>query len=204
MVNKNCTNNLLICGTVTSDVTLNHSYHEIDYYRFVLSTSRFSDHVDELVVIAPKNMIPPVNINGQRVKVDGSFRSYNSKDGSGKLFLFIYARSVELSEEEDMNFVSLSGYVCKKPIVRKTSKGTDIADLFLAINTGRNSSYVPLILWRDNAIAAKFINIGDFISVDGRLQSRPFIKVAEDGEIDARIAYEVSVKNLSIEVKENV
>ena len=47
------------------------------------------------------------------------------------------------------------------------------------------------------------IEVGTELRVTGRVQSREYEKKYEDGTVEKRIAYEVSVSNLEIHNKEN-
>jgi len=54
---------------------------------------------------------------------------------------------------------------------------------------GKESSYLPCIYWGD----ASNLNVGDMISIDGRIQSRDYLK---DDIIHT--VYEVSIEKLNI------
>ena len=71
----------------------------------------------------------------------------------------------------------------KKALITGALRGIGkvIADLFIAVNRRRGSAYIPVVLWGGNAIKIKDLNTGDKIRLDGRFQSREFIKVT-DGE----------------------
>ena len=97
----------------------------------------------------------------------------------------------------------LDGYVCKEPIYRKTPLGREITDLLVAINRPYNKSdYIPSIVWGRNAKFAKSLKVGDRIQMWGRVQSREYEKKHEDGTVENRVAYEVSIGSLEV-VEEN-
>ena len=67
----------------------------------------------------------------------------------------------------------------------------------LAVNRMYNKSdYIPCIAWGRNAIYSSTLEIGDKIALQGRLQSRQYKKKREDGEVEVRTAYEVSILQL--------
>ena len=103
------------------------------------------------------------------------------------------------------NEVVLVGYICKKPIYRQTPFGREIADLLLAVNRAYNKSdYIPCIAWGRNARFCQNLEVGTEVKVVGRVQSRNYEKKHEDGSVETRVAYEVSVGSLEvIEEKEN-
>ncbi len=97
------------------------------------------------------------------------------------------------------NEVVLIGYICKKPIYRKTPFGREISDILLAVNRAYNKSdYIPCIAWGRNARFCQNLEVGSQIKLVGRVQSRTYEKKHEDGTVEERIAYEVSVGSLEV------
>ena len=95
------------------------------------------------------------------------------------------------------NDISLEGFLCKAPIKRTSPLGREICDLMLAVNRQYNKSdYIPAIAWGRNAIYAATLNVGEKIFVEGRLQSREYRKYTDDGTVEIRTAYEVSIGRL--------
>ena len=150
-----------------------------------------------------------------KISIDGQFRSYNSyQNERNKLVLTVFAKDVKFVENQDeeiqaskdfvSNEVTLNGYICKKPIYRQTPFGREIADLLLAVNRAYNKSdYIPCIAWGRTARFCENLEVGTELRVTGRVQSREYEKKYEDGTVEKRIAYEVSVSNLEIHNKEN-
>ena len=114
----------------------------------------------------------------------------------------------ENSEEEEnemvkkdiiTNEVVLVGFICKKPIYRQTPFGREISDILLAVNRAYNKSdYIPCIAWGRNARFCQNLEVGTQVKVVGRVQSRMYEKKHEDGTVENRVAYEVSVGSLEI------
>ena len=101
------------------------------------------------------------------------------------------------------NEVVLVGYICKKPIYRQTPFGREISDLLLAVNRAYNKSdYIPCIAWGRNARFCQELEVGTEVKVVGRVQSRNYEKKHEDGTVETRVAYEVSVGSLEV-INEN-
>ena len=156
---------------------------------------------------------------GKKLLVKGQFRSYNSYENEkNRLILTVFAKDVveveepEEQEENEMvkkdmvtNEVILVGYICKKPIYRQTPFGREIADILLAVNRAYNKSdYIPCIAWGRNARFCQNLEVGTQVKVVGRVQSRTYEKKHEDGTVETRVAYEVSVGSLEvIEEKDN-
>ena len=155
--------------------------------------------------------------DGKKILVKGQFRSYNSYENEkNKLILTVFAKDIaELPINEDenemtkkdtiTNEVVLIGYICKKPIYRQTPFGREIADLLLAVNRAYNKSdYIPSIAWGRNARFCQNLEVGTRVKIVGRVQSRNYEKKLEDGTVETRVAYEVSIGSLEvIEEKDN-
>ena len=74
--------------------------------------------------------------------------------------------------------------------------GRSICDLMLAVSRryGR-ADYLPLIAWGQLASDLSQRRTGDALALEGRIQSRTYIKRLETGP-EQRTAYEVSVMHL--------
>lgn len=136
-----------------------------------ISTTRTSGTTD----------IIPVNTNQEGyVRITGTLRTHNTPDRHLKMY--VQPTSITPTYDLDENAITLSGYVCKTPIYRTTPSGREITDLLIA--DGNN--YIPCVVWED----ATEYTIGDYITIEGRIQSREYIK---NGEI--KRTYEVSVNS---------
>ena len=130
------------------------------------------------------------------------FRSYNRhEEQKNRLVLSVFAREIEFIEEEPdgakTNHILLEGYMCKKPVYRKTPLGREIADLLLAVNRPYGKSdYIPCICWGRNARYASGFEVGEHVRILGRIQSREYVKKLSETETETRTAYEVSVSKL--------
>ena len=58
------------------------------------------------------------------------------------------------------------------------------------------ADYLPVITWGQLAVQAARLQVGDAVSLEGRIQSRSYRKVLEDGTVQDRVAYEVSAMHL--------
>jgi len=136
--------------------------------------------------------------DGIFIKTLCELRSYNRKTENGnRLIVSAFVRELELCPENTFeNALQLTGTICKTPCYRKTPLGREICDIMLATNRryGR-SDYLPLVIWGRNARVAETLETGDIITINGRIQSREYIKLI-DGEEVTRTAYEVSVSSL--------
>lgn len=205
-------NNIVkIGGKVVIEPEFSHELFDEKFYIFYIETKRLSDYTDELPVIVSERLINISKIkNGIMYEIDGQFRSYNKvTNGKSKLVLSIFAK--ELKEVSDKNILTLNdstfvGFICKKPIYRKTPLGREISDALVAVNRSyKKSDYIPCILWGRNAKFCETLPIGTMVKLNGRIQSRKYEKKCEDGTVIPKIAYEVSISRFSVaESNENV
>ena len=206
-------NYLTLVGKVTGEKQFSHEIYGERFYTFKLSIARLSGNADIIPITVSERIITDEMLSeGKKLLVKGQFRSYNSYENEkNKLILTVFAKDViELKEEveEDSEFakkdsvtneVVLVGFICKKPIYRQTPFGREIADILLAVNRAYNKSdYIPSIAWGRNARFSQNLEVGTKVKIVGRVQSREYEKKFEDGRVENRIAYEVSIGSLEI------
>ena len=192
-------NRVHLCGQAEDVPALSHVNHGCAFYRFTLAVMRLSGQADRLPVIVPQTLLHAVPVAaGATVTVIGQLRSFNNRSGVGnRLVLTVYAQAMEPGSGEPCNRILLSGALCKPPIFRRTPLGRSICDLMLAVSRryGR-ADYLPVIAWGQLAVQAARLQVGDTLSLEGRVQSRTYRKVLEDGTAQERVAYEVSAMHL--------
>ena len=164
---------------------------------------RLSNSDDRIPLMISERLIDVrQDYTGEYIMVTGQFRSYNQhEEKKNRLVLSVFVREVAFVDEEldgaKTNTILLDGYICKRPIYRKTPLGREIADLLLAVNRPYGKSdYIPCICWGRNARFASGFEVGEHVQVLGRIQSREYIKKLTEVETEKRIAYEVSVSKL--------
>ena len=197
-------NHAELTGVILSELEFSHEVSGERFFKTRIRSERLSESSDELPVILSEKLLENKQFQtGERVKIEGQFRSYNRHDNNkNKLILSVYVQDMEKIPQETEavqpeNTVELNGYVCKQPVYRTTPLGREITDVLLAVNRsyGR-SDYIPCICWGSNARAAKEFAVGDKLKLSGRIQSRVYQKKESDGSVDNRVAYEVSVGKL--------
>ena len=182
-------NEVLLEGTALEAPVLSHENHGTRFYRFPLEVPRLSG--------TPEPLLDTVQTEAP-LRVQGQLRSFNNRSGVGnRLVLTVYAQAIQPGTGEPCNRILLSGALCKPPIFRRTPLGRSICDLMLAVSRryGR-ADYLPVITWGQLAVQAARLQVGDALSLEGRVQSRTYRKVLEDGTAQERVAYEVSAMHL--------
>lgn len=189
------TNNIItLRGELAELPMFSHENHGRLFYRFELNVPRLSGTVDTLPVIAEASLLEQMDLSGgDMIGVTGQIRSHNIRtDGSRRLLIFVFAATVSVEDGKPVNHVLLEGPLCREPNFRRTPLGREICDAMLAVPRAfRRADYIPCILWGRTAQDIADCHTRDQIRVCGRLQSRRYTKMAEDGPIE-RIAYEVS------------
>lgn len=203
-------NSVFLIGKALTNSQFSHEVYGEGFYIVYVKVPRLSDAYDTIPIMFSERLISPDSIvTDQRMTIEGQFRSYNNYDNDSghKLMLTVFAREIELVEEEvpneNPNQIILNGFVCRKPVYRTTPFGREIADVLLAVNRAYNKSdYIPCIAWGRNARFAGSFEVGDNIRIWGRIQSRTYQKKLSEDEIEERVAYEISVSKMEV-VKEN-
>lgn len=198
-------------GVVASTLDLSHELYGEKFYKFFMEIDRLSGVKDRIPVIISERLIDEKEFSiGKLIVVEGQYRSYNQvlESGKSKLILTVFVKEITTDGIDEkvktLNELTLIGCICKAPIYRKTPLGRDIADVLVAVNRAYNKSdYIPCILWGRNAKFCQGLGIGTNVRLEGRIQAREYEKKYEDGTVETRVAYEVSVSKFE-EFKEEV
>ena len=210
VTNYSQNNYIMLVGKVTSEKKFSHEIYGESFFNFDLEIPSLSGISDIIPITISERLIANFDLSiGKQVVIEGQFRSYNAyEDSRSRLVLTVFVKEIrEKGEDEDIkipNEVHLVGHICRKPIYRKTPFGREIADILVAVNRAYNKSdYIPCITWGRNARFCEDMPIGTELKLVGRVQSRPYEKKHEDGTVETRIAYEVSISSLEFVNKED-
>ena len=210
-------NYLILVGKVANEKKFSHEVYGERFYLFDIEVPRLSGVSDIIPITISERLLSGTDISvGNKILIKGQFRSYNTyENGKNRLVLTVFAKDIiteenikeeeeELKKESVSNEVTLIGYICKKPIYRQTPFKREIADILLAVNRAYNKSdYIPCIAWGRNARFCQNIEVGTCVKIVGRVQSRVYEKKLEDGTVQERVAYEVSVGSMEIIDEDN-
>ena len=195
-------NQIRLRGSLASMPELSHENHDKRFFRFCLNVPRLSGAVDTLPVIAEEGILNTADLSsGEMLTVSGQIRSHNiRKDGRRHLLIFVFAQSIVCEDGQPINECTLEGPICREPTYRRTPLGREICDVMLAVPRAfKRADYLPCILWGRTALEASGCHTRDRIRIYGRLQSRTYTKLTDEGPED-RVAYEISA--LSAEIPE--
>ena len=197
---EHSTNHIALRGSLLALPQFSHENHGRKFYRFTLEVPRLSGAVDLLPVIAEEQLIKSIDpCGGEMLTVIGQIRSHNLRaNGVRHLMIFVFASSVVAEDGEPINDCILEGPLCKEPTYRRTPLGREICDVMLAVPRAfHRAAYLPCILWGRTAQEISQCHTKDYIRICGRLQSRIYTKLTENGPQE-RTAYEISALNAQI------
>lgn len=199
-------NQITLRGSLHEIPHFSHENHGRRFFRLVLEVPRLSGIVDLLPVIVEDRILDGMDLNGgSMLTVTGQIRSHNIRtDGKRHLLIFVFASTILCEDGQPINEVILEGPICREPTYRRTPLGREICDVMLAVPRAfKRADYLPCILWGRTAVEAARCQTRDRIRISGRLQSRVYTKVTEEGS-EERTAYEVSALTAEITPGEDV
>ncbi len=193
-------NSIILRGSLQGLPQFSHENHGRRFYRFILEVPRLSGAVDLLPIIAGEQTIFRIDPSaGSMLTVTGQIRSHNIRqDGIRHLLVFVFATDIMAEDGDPINEAHIQGFLCREPTYRRTPLGREICDIMLAVPRAfRRADYLPCILWGRTAQEISCCQIRDSILIHGRLQSRIYTKITDDGA-EERTAYELSALNAEI------
>lgn len=198
-------NQIVLRGTLASLPQFSHENHDRRFFRFLLEVPRLSGFVDTLPVIAEEGILNDMDLSGGgMLTVTGQIRSHNvRRDGRRHLLIFVFASAIRCEDGEPINDVILEGPICREPTYRRTPLGREICDVMLAVPRAfKRADYLPCILWGRTALEVSQCHTRDRIHICGRMQSRVYTKITEEGS-EERTAYEISALTAQM-IEENI
>lgn len=187
-------NTITLRGTLCQLPAYSHENHGRHFWRFVLEVPRLSGAVDLLPVVAEETLVMDIDPSGgQMLTVTGQVRSHNQRSDTGRhLLIFVFASTIVAEDGPPVNEVTVEGPLCKEPTYRRTPLGREICDAMLAVPRAfHRADYLPCILWGRTAQQVASCHTRDRVRIYGRLQSRIYTKLSEEGAFE-RTAYEIS------------
>ena len=193
-------NNIKLRCSLQELPAFSHENHGRKFYRFTLEVQRLSGAIDLLPVVTQENILKEIDPTaGSMLTVTGQLRSHNIRaDGVRRLLIFVFASDIVVEDGPPINEVLLQGPLCREPTYRRTPLGRQICDVMLAVPRAfHRADYIPCILWGRIAQEVASCHTRDILQVQGRLQSRIYTKLTEEGAQE-RTAYEVSALSAEI------
>ncbi len=198
-------NTACLVGKVIQGPIFNHKTFGEVYYMIYLGVLRKSGYEDKIRILVSDSLLcGRAPIEGDVLEVIGQIRTYNKESNrKSTLEVTIFAKSIEHIKQRDFNYENkmvYEGFLCKRPVRRTSPLGRELCDLMVAVNRQYGKSdYIPTIAWGKNAVFCEILDIGDKVTVWGRIQSREYRKLTDDEEMIIKTAYEVSVVKIEAE-----
>lgn len=178
------------------------------FYKGTIDVVRNSNYIDQLPITVSGKLLKDIDVDSL-VQIKGQIRSKDTIENDKlKVKLYLYCTEIcnlllplnnnckNESENGNKNYISLSGYICKKPNLRTTPSGKQIVDVLIACNYGKDrSAYIPCIAWGRRARQISKLNVGDYTNVEGRFQSRSYTKIIDGISYD-KVAYELQIEKI--------
>lgn len=192
---------VIVKGTLIKDFEFNHEFFGETFYESVIATKRISGTIDNIMVIISERILGDKKFkSGDRLSLSGNYRSRSIyKNGKKKKIMFLFAKEIEKTEEDDSDIAFLEGKICKKPVYRETPRGRRITDLLIEVErSSGKKDYINCICWNKNAKIARNLDIGTTLNIIGRVQSRIYKKrISESKQIESEIS-EVSITHMEV------
>lgn len=197
---------------IIKNIQQSHTIKDISYDKADLIVKR-PNGIEDILSIRFKSLSNFYK-DGDLVSLTGHIRSYSHKLESGKnkvdIYTFTYFDKPDeanvVDQEETVysdNVVNIDGRICKIENVRNLSNGKKNIHFILANNLivsdskQKLNSYIPCIAWGKLADKLSKLGVNSKISISGRLQSREYKKVLDDGSYEIRVAHELCVADIS-------
>ena len=189
-----------LCGEIVSPPVFSHESHGVRLYQCRIAVPRLSGVLDTVVLLAPEALTGRMQ---GRVHVRGQLRGYTRQDADKRrLRLMVLVRAVDDESPQENNLIELTGELAREVYYRKTPLGREIADLMLKVpRPYTGTDYIPCVVWGRCARFCSHLSKGARLKVAGRMQSREYVKLTEDGE-EKHTAYELSIGRLTVLDKE--
>lgn len=187
-------NQIVLRGYLDQLPRFSHENHGKRFYGFSLEVPRLSGAVDLLPVIARDTVLNQMDLSGgEMIALRGQVRSFRNPEPSGqRLRIYAFAEELRTEDGEPCNEVTLCGMIGTRPVFRRTPLGREICDVMLVTprSYGR-ADRLPCIFWGRTGMEIAQGEVGDQVTLTGRLQSRGYKKMTENG-VEERTAYEIS------------
>lgn len=165
---------VILEGVVKSEPEVVSAYGQEKIYSLELGVKRLSGVEDVFSINYSSGLGVDIK-QGDSIYVEGTLRSAKI-DGLAKLF--INSDIIKIYDEEQAehkNFVRIyNGELLDAPSLRKAynNNNVDVCDFCVKVQrTYNKSSYVHCSAWKNNARLISKMNKGDYVSLEGRLQS---------------------------------
>lgn len=170
-------------------------------YILTLLLQRTNDKIDEVIAVISDNINNNIDRIGVNIPVSVQGEIQTTRDyRNNKVYKYVLVDKFEILELDEFsysNHIKLCGTI-KHIAHRKLNAGIKITDFKVTVNnrlTGK-VCYIPCVSWDRNAETVKNWKAGDTVELCGKIRSRDYIKATEEGDVEEKRAYEISVDSI--------
>lgn len=195
-------NKVRVSGKLMMAPVTDHETSNGWMWRTEIATVRTSGVADMLQVIIPEWVMEAAGVDFDklpRVEITGEIRRHRLQelrpDGQARWVPAVYAQQIKPADDgaPDVDQVELLCEINKALGQRATPLGKRITEMRVTmLRAYGHWDSVIVISWAGLADRLKKLPVGTKLHIKGRLQSRGYIKVQEDGTRRAMMTYEVS------------
>ncbi|MBQ6632038.1 MAG: single-stranded DNA-binding protein [Romboutsia sp.] len=183
------------------DIEFSHYQGQVEYEKANLICPRTGGKEEDIISLRYKKYSNKYK-EGDFIELKGNLRSYSIKEtdkNNVQIYVFTY---FDIPEEVSNNILSLDGRICKIDSLRYSKTGIPYVHFILANNIFTNdgkkiNSYIPCICYSDNADKIISLGISAKIEITGEFHSHTYKKELDNGEVEFRVAHEVTVKTIT-------
>lgn len=182
------------------DIEFSHMQGNIEYEKANLVCPRAGGKEEDIISLRYKKYVNKYK-EGDFIELKGNLRSYSTKEDSKnsvQIYVFTY---FDLPEDFTDNCLHLDGRICKIENVRYSLSKVPYLHFILANNIftpdGKKiNSYIPCVCYAEDTEKINSLGVNGQIEIGGEFHSHTYKKKLENGEIEFRVAHEVTVKNI--------
>ena len=200
-------NRVRVTGRLTRPPVADHETSGGWIWATEIAVARSSGAVDMLHVMVPEAMMDAAGVELDklpRVTIEGEIRRHRlqeiRQDGGARWVPAVYVRKISpAGDTPDENAVELWGEIRETPEYRVTPFGRHITGVKLMFRRAFDHwDSVVVLCWGEAAERTKALPVGTGMHIKGRMQSRGYTKLLEDGTYRAMVTYEVSAHDVEV------
>ncbi len=194
---KTMDNRVQLCGNVLDAPVFSHTVGSTRIFKCTLQVPRKSGVCDHIPLLLPEYLAKQVC--GGQLGVRGQLRGYLRRTEDGRrLLLRVLVRELFFEPLKDNNRVELCVRLLRPAVYRVTPMGREIADLLLRAQRERGWDLIPAVVWGGCARFVRRLQKDQCLQLEGRIQSRTYMKRNREGWIEERVALELSIGRLLV------
>lgn len=196
-------NEVRLVGTLLEDARYSNAAYGEPVYRARVGVRRTSGAEDVLVLQMGLHTVGrrvDMLKAGDRLQLSGQLRTYALPAGAmNRTETVVHVQAIGEKAEEDENQVRITGMLMRAPVFRVTPFGREVCDMMVRVAMRDRWANVPAIAFGGTARWASMLECGERVQLQGRLQSRVYIRRTHTGPKIPLTTWEVAVAKMTLE-----